>query len=195
MLTLNMRGLLSHSGLISTHTLRVGFPGGASGKEPVSQCRRHKRCMFNPWVRKIPWRRAWQPTPVFLPGESHEHRRAMIHRVTKNWTRWSDLACTHTLRSASSTFIFLALNLISLSSLPLPGGKNLLESGSHFSLSLRLSLKPQRLHFRSLAMVSNLDGYAMRCPCLVLVVRVKGTTQSPSSNPCNCHAMYGRKQL
>ena len=26
------------------------------------------------WVRKIPWRRAWQPTPVFLPGESHEQR-------------------------------------------------------------------------------------------------------------------------
>jgi len=26
---------------------------------------------FNPWVRKIPWRRKWQPTPVFLPGESH----------------------------------------------------------------------------------------------------------------------------
>ena len=32
---------------------------------------RHKRCRFNPWVRKIPWRRAWQPTQVFLPGESH----------------------------------------------------------------------------------------------------------------------------
>ena len=30
--------------------------------------------MFNPWVRKIPWRRAWQPTPVFLPGESHGQR-------------------------------------------------------------------------------------------------------------------------
>ena len=29
---------------------------------------------FDPWVGKIPWRRAWQPTPVFLPGESHEKR-------------------------------------------------------------------------------------------------------------------------
>ena len=29
---------------------------------------------FNPWVRKIPWRRAWQPSPVFLPGESHGQR-------------------------------------------------------------------------------------------------------------------------
>ena len=30
---------------------------------------------FDPWVGKIPWRRAWQPTPVFLPGESHGQRR------------------------------------------------------------------------------------------------------------------------
>ena len=48
----------------------LGFPDGASGKEPTCQCRRHKRRGFDPWVEKIPWRRAWQPTPVFLPGES-----------------------------------------------------------------------------------------------------------------------------
>ena len=47
-----------------------GFLGGTSGKEPSCQCRRHKRCGFKPWVGKILWRRAWQPTPVFLPGES-----------------------------------------------------------------------------------------------------------------------------
>ena len=35
------------------------------------QCR---RCRFDPWVRKIPWRRKWQPTPVFLPGKSHGQR-------------------------------------------------------------------------------------------------------------------------
>ena len=52
----------------------MGFSGGASSKEPACQCRRHKRCGFNPWVRKIPWRRAWQLTPVFLPGESHGQR-------------------------------------------------------------------------------------------------------------------------
>ena len=33
-----------------------------------------KRHGFNPWVRKIPWRRAWQPTAVFLPGDSHGQR-------------------------------------------------------------------------------------------------------------------------
>ena len=52
----------------------VGFPGGASGEEPTCQCRRHRRCGFIPWVGKIPWRRAWQPTPVFLPGGSHGQR-------------------------------------------------------------------------------------------------------------------------
>ena len=51
-----------------------GFPAGTSGKEPACQCRRLKRCRFDPWVRKIPWRRAWQPTPVSLPGESHRQR-------------------------------------------------------------------------------------------------------------------------
>ena len=45
--------------------------GGISGKEPTCQCRRHKRCGFDPWVRKMPWRRKWQPTLVFLPRESH----------------------------------------------------------------------------------------------------------------------------
>ena len=46
------------------------LPRGAGGKEPACQCRRHKRYGFDPWVRKIPWRRAWQSTPVLLPGES-----------------------------------------------------------------------------------------------------------------------------
>ena len=48
---------------------KLGFPSGASGREPACQCRRRKRHGFNPWVRRIPWRRAWQLTPVFLPGE------------------------------------------------------------------------------------------------------------------------------
>ena len=49
----------------------IHFPGGASGKESTCQCRRHKRQMFKLWIGKIPWRRAWQPTLVFLPWESH----------------------------------------------------------------------------------------------------------------------------
>ena len=43
---------------------------------------------FSSWVRKIPWRREWLPTPVFLPGEFH--RQTTVHGVTKNWTWLSD---------------------------------------------------------------------------------------------------------
>ena len=51
-----------------------GRPSGTRGKEFAFQSRRHKRRRFNPWVRKIPWSRKWQPTPVFLPGKSHGER-------------------------------------------------------------------------------------------------------------------------
>ena len=63
-----------------------GFPDGVSGKEPTCQFRRHG---FDPWVEKIPWKRAWQPTLVFLPGESLDRGawRATVHRVAKSKTR------------------------------------------------------------------------------------------------------------
>ena len=50
------------------------LPRWFSDKESTCQYRRYRRRGFNPWVGKIPWRRAWQPTPVFLPGESHGRR-------------------------------------------------------------------------------------------------------------------------
>ena len=50
------------------------FTGGASGKECGCQCRRWKRCKCDPCIGKIPWRRKWQPTPVFLPGKSYGQR-------------------------------------------------------------------------------------------------------------------------
>ena len=78
----------------------LGLPWWLSGKEPACQCRRHEtwaqslgqedplqegtalpanagdmRHGLSPWVRKIPCRRAWQPIPVFLLGESHGKRR------------------------------------------------------------------------------------------------------------------------
>ena len=52
----------------------LGLPRWHSGKKSACQCRRCKRCGFNPWVGKIPCRRAQQPTLVFLPGESHRQR-------------------------------------------------------------------------------------------------------------------------
>ena len=62
-----------------------GFHSGSAGKN--LQCRWHR---FDPWVRKVPWRRKRQPTPVFLPGKSHEQRSLMVcgpwggHK--KSWT-------------------------------------------------------------------------------------------------------------
>ena len=50
----------------------IKLPRWLRGKESACQCRRRR---FDPWVGKIPWRRKWQPTPVFLPGKSHGWRR------------------------------------------------------------------------------------------------------------------------
>ena len=74
----------------------LGLPCGTSGKEPACQCRRHKRHGFDSWLGKIPWRRSWQPTPIFLPGESpwtEKPRRLQcigLHRVGHDL---SGLAC------------------------------------------------------------------------------------------------------
>ena len=72
------------------------FAGGASGKKPACQCKRLKRCRFNPWVRNIPWKRARQPTLVFLPEESDRGAwQATVHRITKSWAQLM-LLSTHT---------------------------------------------------------------------------------------------------
>ena len=57
--------------LISGTYCHLGLPRWLSGKESACQCRRLR---FDPWVVKICWRRNWQSTPIFLPGESHEQR-------------------------------------------------------------------------------------------------------------------------
>ena len=92
---------------------------GASGKESAYQYRRHKRRGFDPKVRKvrkIPWRRTWQPTPVLLPGESHgqrslggyspqcrkksdtadvtQHARRECSQPVKRWSAWDELRFT-----------------------------------------------------------------------------------------------------
>ena len=57
--------------LNSRSSMYMGLPRWLSGKESACQCR---RCEFSPWVGKIFWRRKRQPTPIFLPGESHGQR-------------------------------------------------------------------------------------------------------------------------
>ena len=60
---------------------QLGFPGGAVADAGDTG--------FHPWAGKIPWRRAWQPTPVFLPGESQGQRawRATVQGVAKSRTQ------------------------------------------------------------------------------------------------------------
>ena len=62
-----------------------GFPTWLSGEEFTYQCRRHE---FKPWSRNIPWRRKWQPTPVFSPGQFHKQRSLVSysHGVAESWT-------------------------------------------------------------------------------------------------------------
>ena len=54
------------------------------------------RFQFAPWVRKVPWWKAWQPTPLFLPEKSHEQRSlvATVHSVTKSLI-WLNQLSTH----------------------------------------------------------------------------------------------------
>ena len=67
----------------------VGFPGGAGDKEPTCQCRRYKRHGFNPWVGKVPWRRACQPSPVFCLEDLLDRGawQAIVHRIAKSQTQ------------------------------------------------------------------------------------------------------------
>ena len=60
----------------------------------ILQCR---RSVFHPWVRKIPWTKKWQLTPVFSPGKSHGQRslEAIVHGVTKSWTQMINTLTFH----------------------------------------------------------------------------------------------------
>ena len=60
--------------LISIYEKYSGLPRWLSGKKSACQYRSHRRCGWDPWVRKVPRRRKWQPTPVFLLGESQGQR-------------------------------------------------------------------------------------------------------------------------
>ena len=71
-------------------TIQRGLPRWLRGKEFNSQCRRPG---FDPWVGKIPQRRKWQPTPVFLPEKCHGQRGAWwaaVHGVAKSQTQLSN---------------------------------------------------------------------------------------------------------
>ena len=69
------------------HTEYRELPWWLSDEESACQCRRHKRCGFDPWIGKILWRRKFPPTPTFLPGKYCVMDRgawwATVHGVAK----------------------------------------------------------------------------------------------------------------
>ena len=77
-LVLSSRDTEKRQGKDKENTYEVIITGGllrwCSGKESAYQCRRHKRCGFDPWVWKIPWSSKWQPAPIFLPEKFHGQR-------------------------------------------------------------------------------------------------------------------------
>ena len=77
---------------------------------------------FDPWVEKIPWRRAWKPTPVLLPGESNGQRSLVGYSPwgLKEWDT-TEHACTHT---HTHTHTPLPSSLILSSLLTLPSSLN-----------------------------------------------------------------------
>ena len=89
-------GVETHSSKLGYMVPLLGFPGGASGKEPACQCRSWKRHGFDTSVGNSPWRRAWQPIPVFLSGKFHGQRSLVGYIQTIGLKRvgqdWRDLA-------------------------------------------------------------------------------------------------------
>ena len=75
----------------------LGLPG-----ESTSQCRRHKKCRFDPWIEMSPGRRKWLVAPVFLPGESHGHSSLAGNSP---WSLRESDVTKHTLRLVTYTLL------------------------------------------------------------------------------------------
>ena len=82
-------------------------------KKPTCQCKRHKRCRFDPWVRKIPWRRACKPLH-FSCLENPIDRgawRATVHRIAKSvtWLKWLSMWHSYLVVRGLTSVLLLAL--------------------------------------------------------------------------------------
>ena len=92
-----------HFGLLLTiraTPFLLSFPGGSDSKRV---CLQYERPRFDHWVRKIPWRRKWQPTPVFLPGKFHGWRNLI------GYSPWSHKESDMTEQLSSKGFLYTFL--------------------------------------------------------------------------------------
>ena len=91
--------------LITSYCWVIKLPRWCSCKQTPCQFRRCKSCGLNPWFRKTPRAREWQPAPVFLPGKFHGQRSLagyIVHRVAKSRTWLKQLSMhAHTYISLS----------------------------------------------------------------------------------------------
>ena len=96
--------------------INIGLPRWLNDKEPACQCRRHKKRQFDPWVWKIPWRRAWHPIPVVLLEELHGQREKPGGLQSIGSQRighdWSDLACMHRINIQKLTIFYQYILLL-----------------------------------------------------------------------------------
>ena len=74
----------------------MGLPRWCNGKKSACQCRRCKRCRFDPWVKKIPWSRKWHPLWYFCLENCVDKRawQAIVHGFTKSQTQLNMYSCT-----------------------------------------------------------------------------------------------------
>ena len=104
---------------LSTHAHIAiwGLPRWSSAKEPSCQYRRCRRCRFNPWVRKIPWRGGMAIHSSILAWESYGQRSLVgtVHRVTNSWTQLKQLsthACMQIAICVISSRVLISLRLL-----------------------------------------------------------------------------------
>ena len=139
----------------ATFTFPWDLPAGASGQESACQCGRHKTRMFHPWVRKIPWRRAQLPTPVFSPEKFHGQEQPGrlqskgSQRVRHDWAHMSFIDISQLKIISSTVFsakIFHCLNAPQFSPPPLSFYPTYIAISILASQDRYLSLQGSRNH-------------------------------------------------
>ena len=110
--------ILSSKNDFTSTMLFADFPSGSVVKNPPSNQESHRSHRFNPWVRKIPWRRAWQPTALFLPGESHGQKTLVGYSLwglkQSDTTEWLSMLFMKVVKKVNPKSSHCKENLMSL---------------------------------------------------------------------------------